>query len=395
MKVLGGLLVETVLVILLAIPIYAADISVGDECSLTDAIEAANRDKDVSGCPSGDGADVIWLTGDVRQRTELPQVRTEITIEGRGHSLFGSGYHSFFDVDSRGNLTINHLTLTGGADQGGGAIFNRGILIVNNSEFSNNSAYLHGGGAISNSGSLLIVGSVFAGNSAASYSGAIHNLGELVIKDSIFHANSVEFADYEGSVANAGAIYNDGELNIHSSTFSDNSAAGVGGAIVSGGELSISATTIVRNSALHGGGLYVYGFDSYASDSTLSHVTLARNAARLGGGIYVDSMPNAIVNVRNSIIAQNTGGDCFGGLNQDTGNLLLDGSCYSPHGHSPAFGALTESEDGLPGYLPLMAGSPAIDAAHPAYCEGTDQIGTPRPQGAACDIGAIEFVSER
>jgi hypothetical protein len=40
----------------------------------------------------------------------------------------------------------------------------------------------------------------------------------------------------------------------------------------------------------------------------------------------------------------------------------------------------------------LVAGSPAIDAAG-ATCSATDQRGIARPQGADCDIGAVEVVA--
>ena len=42
------------------------------------------------------------------------------------------------------------------------------------------------------------------------------------------------------------------------------------------------------------------------------------------------------------------------------------------------------------GFHPLAAGSPAIDAAG-AVCASTDQRGIHRPQGAACDVGALEY----
>jgi hypothetical protein len=39
-----------------------------------------------------------------------------------------------------------------------------------------------------------------------------------------------------------------------------------------------------------------------------------------------------------------------------------------------------------------VLGSPAIDASPvDDFCPDTDQRGVPRPQGAACDIGAVEF----
>ncbi len=39
----------------------------------------------------------------------------------------------------------------------------------------------------------------------------------------------------------------------------------------------------------------------------------------------------------------------------------------------------------------LLAGSPAIDAGDNTHCPATDLLGTPRPQGSSCDIGAYEF----
>jgi hypothetical protein len=51
-------------------------------------------------------------------------------------------------------------------------------------------------------------------------------------------------------------------------------------------------------------------------------------------------------------------------------------------------GGPTETHD-------LLAGSPAIDAGS-VDCPppATDQRGAARPQGAACDIGAVEYVPE-
>ena len=45
--------------------VQAADIEVGASCSLADAITAANTDAAVGGCPAGDGADTISLSGNI------------------------------------------------------------------------------------------------------------------------------------------------------------------------------------------------------------------------------------------------------------------------------------------------------------------------------------------
>jgi hypothetical protein len=39
----------------------------------------------------------------------------------------------------------------------------------------------------------------------------------------------------------------------------------------------------------------------------------------------------------------------------------------------------------------LLPGSPAIDTGTGDGCPETDQRGVPRPQGEACDVGAVEY----
>ena len=45
---------------------------------------------------------------------------------------------------------------------------------------------------------------------------------------------------------------------------------------------------------------------------------------------------------------------------------------------------------GSPAYIAILDGSPALDSADARFCPETDQLGTSRPQGAGCDIGAFE-----
>jgi hypothetical protein len=74
-------------------------------------------------------------------------------------------------------------------------------------------------------------------------------------------------------------------------------------------------------------------------------------------------------------------------------NLDGDGTCGLGEptdlpGTDPLLGPL--ADNGGPSEThALLPGSPAIDAGPPT-CEATDQRGVPRPQEAACDIGAYE-----
>ena len=492
------LIVAVLFVLFFASSVHAADIAVDADCSLADAIIAANNDRAEGNCPAGRNTDTIILSQDIMLRDELPAITSDITIEGNGYTISGNNRYRIFYNDG-GALTINNLTMANGYVEGelirnedgtlkvttarafGGAIANTGELSIANSSFSHNSAE-YVGGAIYNDGELSISDSSFSDNLADEDGGAIYSLGELSISDSTFSHNLADedggaiYNDGELSISDSsfsdnladedgGAIYNDGELSISDSAFSNNSADSLGGAIDNSEELSISDSTFKGNSAWDGGAIDNKGklsisdstfsnnsaeYDGGAirnvghraelsiTNSTFSHnsaesdggaienwygelsivnITFSGNSASSGGAIFNGSdntlsitnstfsgnsaeWGGAILNdegelsMVNSIIAGN-GGTCSSSnrVRHNINNFIQDGSCSSDFSGNPKLGELVKPEDGSPAYFPLLAGSPAIDAADDTYCPETDQIGTARPQGTACDIGAIEYVS--
>ena len=338
---------------LFALPAHAADITLNSRCTLADAIIAANSDRAEGGCPAGRGADTITLSQDITLRDELPAITSEITIEGGGYTISGDNRYRIFYNDG-GALTINDLTMTKGqVENKGGAIVNwKGTLAISGSRFIRNSA--NWGGAIDNDGELSISNSVFNGNSTDDGGGAISNAGELNIINSSFSGNSASWG---------GAIRNWRGLSITSSTFSDN-WADEGGAVVNWGELSITNSTF------------------------------SGNWAGLAGGAIANWIPGEL-SIINSIIVSNSENACVSnGLKQNIHNFIQDGSCNSAFSGDPKLGALVVPADGSPAYFPLLADSRAIDAADGDHCPVTDQIGTARPQGAGCDLGAIEYVAK-
>ena len=146
-------------------------------------------------------------------------------------------------------------------------------------------------------------------------------------------------------------------LSIVNSAFSNNSVDFVGGAILNASELSISSSTFSGNSAKYGDAIGNWG-----ELDIINNIIAGR-----GGACYSDSR------IRHNI-----------------NNFIQDGSCFAVLSGDPMLGELVEPEDGSPAYFPLLEGSPAIDAADDEYCPYTDMLGTARPQGAACDIGAYE-----
>ena len=382
---------------LLALPVYAADIRLSSRCTLADAIIAANLDRAEGDCPTGRGADTITLTRDITLDGGLPKITSDITIEGGGYTISGDNRWRIFYNDG-GALTINDLTMTKGRAEGalisnadgalkattanpiGGAIVNwQGALSIANSAFSDNSAEYYGGAIYNREGKLSIIDSSFSGNSANGGGGAIVNSGELSISDSTFSSNDS---------AGDGAIFNSGELSISDSNFSGNSAEQHGGAIYSWGDLSIVNSTFSDNSADWSGGAIF----NHSGILGIANSTFSDNLAGQDGAIR--NVRNGELSIVNSIIAGNNS-TCYSsnGLTQNIGNFIQDGSCSPALRGDPMLGELVELEDGSPAYFPLLAGSPAIDAADDAHCPATDQIGAARPQGAGCDIGAIEYAA--
>lgn len=313
-----------------------------------------------------------------------------------------------------GELHIAGSHFVGNVADYGGAIYNMGKVSIAESDFSDNTAYF-GGGATYNVGHINVTDSRFSSNSSG-YSigyggGAIYNLkgGEISIVRSLFQGNSsrrggaiynergnrISIADsrFSLNLANdwGGAIRNisGSELQIRRSSFIGNRAEDHGGGAISNGdqaEIIIMNSTFSGNEADEGGGISISG-----GEATLTHLTIAHNTAESGGGLFVDDEDRARVRLRNSIITANHGRDCFGTIGANDTNLDTSGTCNAVINDDPMLGELTKPEDGSPAYFPLLEGSPAIDAADSLFCPDTDIIGTPRPQGESCDIGAIEY----
>lgn len=287
---------------LLTATVHAADISVNSNCELADAISAANSDMATGGCPAGSGGDTITLTGDVTLTAALPEIESEITIEGNGYTISGDERHQIFWVEESGALSIQNATLADGRgvddddlfDEDlliGGAIVNWGLLNVRGSTYSGNSA--DWGGAILNFGEAYIVGSNLIGNSAK-LGGAIYSESgtNTSIVNSTFTNNTADF------VGGGGAAYNLGDMNVSGTAFIDNSAFWNGGAIHSHGEASISDSSFTGNSASNGGAIYSQ------SDTSISDSSFTSNSASYNGGAIFSEKGKA--NVSRSIFTGNS-----------------------------------------------------------------------------------------
>jgi uncharacterized repeat protein (TIGR01451 family) len=325
-----------------------------------------------------------------------------------------------------GIVNIANSVFTGNRGGNGGAIGQiQARFTIADTVFSANATNPRAGdggngGAIyidgSNLGTLTILRSVFSGNTATNLGGAIHTY--MYGGASAMTIQDATFADNIGST-NGGAIFHmNGALTITGSTFSGNRVVGQGGAlwVTDGGggtNVAVTNSTFTGNQATgarpNNGSIGLGGAitNSGASSLTLTNVTIAGNHADwVGGGIVSGT---AATTLKNSIVANNTaanggnpwniGKNCSNLMGNGGGNLqwpTLNPNDGNDHACSPGITfadprlAPLAANGGLTQTMALLSGSPALNSGVACPPPATDQRGVTRPQGAACDAGAVE-----
>jgi predicted outer membrane repeat protein len=231
-------------------------------------------------------------------------------------------------------------------------------------------------------------GNANAGTSPDYKGGGLRNdSGSPTVSNVIFSSN---YAYYGGGMVSTGP-YNPVLTNI---TFTNNTAVRGGGLLNNGSSPTLTNVTFSGNFASQTGG----GMETWDSTPTLTNVTFRGNTAtNYGGGMY--NTGNSNPTVRNSILWGNTPTDPQVYNNGSSSSTTLTYSDVQGGGTSngnintdPLLGTLG-NYGGSTQVLPLLPGSPAIDAGDPSNCPATDQRGVSRPQGARCDMGAYEAES--
>ncbi len=327
----------------------------------------------------------------------------------------------------------------------GGAVYNdRSALTLTNVTFTGNIAG-HGGAMYFNSGSLTGDQLTFTNNNNPdpaytgwTLGGAIYfnYPGDVTITNSAFTGNRIKNG-VGGAIEHEGS----GTLSITNTSFTNNYSAGDGGLGDGGGgainiptsnvTLNLTKVTLSGNQAKYGGGIFTWASDGTYTNVTVSgntatsqgggifvisklknliNSTIANNTAPAdsGGGIYDRSGTSTAVYLKNTIIADNTGGDykIYGASvpNSNGYNICSDTSCNSfltATGDKTSTGPLLNSladNGGDIQTISLKYGSPAIDTGTNTGCPATDARETSRPQDgdnngtATCDIGAYEYI---
>ncbi|WLE96884.1 MAG: choice-of-anchor Q domain-containing protein [Candidatus Electrothrix communis] len=351
--------------------VQAATITADGNCTLADAITAANTDTATGNCISGDaGKDTIELTyspllpeEQLSLPTEaiiitppitpinekmLPQITTEIAINGNDNTLNGNNnlaVGSLLHVASSGILTLNEITITGGTGyigedghrHGGGIYSNGGSLTLNNSTVSGNLAAGNGGGIYSNGGFLTMTNSTVSenSNSAYPYGTGINYGGGIFIDDSIVTLiNST--VNRNEAWSSGGGIYSNGStLTLTNSTVSGNSTFydNGGGIYANSSTLSLTDSTVSENKGFFGGGIYAEFLNDTGDTITLTNSTVSRNESWLGGGIFVfDSNLKLINSTASGNLASDHGGWIYsygGGICVFASTAMLTNSTIS------------------------------------------------------------------
>ncbi len=351
---------------------------VDGNCSLREALQAANLDTAVDACPAGSGADTIYLptgvytlsiagAGENNGLTGDLDIQSDLTITGSGEGasiVDGAGLDRVFHVVGVYQVKIANLTIRNGSVQTAG---------------------IYGGGGILNqAGDLTVERCVLESNQAVNTGGGIDNHSNLTVDKVTFYQNHAEVG---------AGLFNDGQLSVVNSAFTQNTADHTGGGLDNNADgATVKNSTFSGNSANQGGGLFSAG------EMTLLNLTIVQNSTGLNN--------NGVnpVRIKNSIIALSTAGsDCIGGgpLTSQGNNVDSDNSCNfnlssDQSGVDPQIDVL--ADNGGPTLThALKAGSPAIDHGDNTDCPETDQRGAFRPadgdgdQIATCDIGAFEF----
>lgn len=217
--------------------------SVVGQCTLRDAVQAANTDAVVNGCAAGSGTDIInfSVNGTITLANEI-NITSDLTVNGPGLSSLtispGAGTNRVFHISGSPTVTISGVTIqrsSGQTSGNGGAIYNYGgtLTIQNSTLTGNQTAFPAVGGAIASAyGTVTINNSTLSNNTSSDRGGAIYMYyGAVNITN-----NSTLTGNTAGASESGGGVFiHGGTLTIANSTLSGNMAGSGGGGIFANG----------------------------------------------------------------------------------------------------------------------------------------------------------------
>ncbi len=299
------------------------DINGDRQCSLREAIRAADTNTAIGGCAAGvSGADTIIIgagtylltltgTGDDLALNGDLDVRSDVTIIGptTGTAIVdGNGTDRVFEVLSGARLTLSNLVVQHGNvptfGGGGGGIRNVGSLTLRSVTVRDNMVaggreYGQGGGIRNEDGTVVLESSVVTNNQAlpsgsectdsgGDGGGIWSKRGTLTIVNSEISSNRAEDVPNDCGTGGAygGGIWNSGgNVRIQRSTITDNGGQGILGE--GGGFYTYRGTVLIEDSLVtrNNGGVANEGTMTIIGSTISENVAQGAKRGRSGGGI--------------------------------------------------------------------------------------------------------------
>lgn len=349
-------------------------------CSLREALRAANLDTSVDACPAGNGVDTILipigtytltrsgsnenngLTGDL-------DINSSMYILGSGMRdtiVDGNQLDRVFHITGKFTVKISGLTIQNGKAAIGEPIGYGGAGVLNQID-----------------GNLTLNKVVLTANQAGFTGGGLDNAGTAALTDVTISDNSAEIG--------AGAFSN-GTIYLNSVTFVGNTATQNGGGLDNNKSATLTNVTFSGNTAPVGGGIH------NDQELTLINTTLYENSTAIA-----NELAGSIV-FKNTIVAGSTEGDnCTsegtftpkGDYNLDSGESCNFIGANDITNTDPLLGPLQDNR-GSTWTHALLEGSPVVDRGDNSDCPSYDQRGASRPADGdgddikICDMGAYE-----
>jgi fibronectin-binding autotransporter adhesin len=335
----------------------SADGTCGADCSLREAIIAANADTDPDTITLGSGAYILSITGvdEDNCATGDLDITDPLTITGQGPGntiIDAQGIDRVLDIRSgAGTVVITGVTLQNGVvsgtarDEGAGLYFNAGShQLINTQVYSNRAAgdSLSGGGGVQcDHCRLTLVDSQIVSNTTGGVGGGLYVTGPTAV---VTHTGASRIAHNQATetAGSGGGVYlYSGELRIPSGQVMDNHAGSLGGGIYDReGILRLNGGQVVNNSAdTNGGGVYV-GNGAVFTQTGLSSLIGYNHAGAtygVGGGLVVGG--GASVWLNGGQVLSNSAVGAGGGINV-LGDLTLKGAWVLSNSTDSAGGGL-------------------------------------------------------
>lgn len=300
-------------------------VSFGTNAVFADTVDVSSFGELQTAIKNATAATTINILNDITDiDKDMKLLDQDIVIEGSGHSFVSKGDHVGMDITGEGSggsftrpssLTIKNATVKDfkKTNGWGSAIYNDGILTLENVNFENNHNYGSGSkaGAITNNrlGVATISGNMsYVSNTSDNGGGAIWNAAEMEIHANS-DANSAKFTSNKSNKSGGGAVYNSGTLSMDGDyIFSSNTAKRMGGAISNDGRLTIkdgSLTFADNKSNIDSTEEWGNGGGAIYNNGNMTILTTGSDKIIFNGNDAVNSRGGAIYNKSNGNLTLN------------------------------------------------------------------------------------------